>query len=209
MECLTAMKEYKTALEYYEQVAADSQREFGMLPSEELVQCYRSIKNMIQFELSNIEEIQNHLQPDADTFGATRCDYLTFIDIYRYIVWVLERKGTKAYLALITIVDKEGVPLEISELLEETRQELEKAIRFSVRRSDLYTRYGRNQFLILMTGTDRKGCEIAANRIKSRFNSQCRRKRVNIYYTYQPALEVQDDDLRNNVDQGMKEWNKH
>lgn len=89
-------------------------------------------------------------------------NYLTFIDIYRYIVWVLGREDTRAHLVLFTLIDREGEPLESSEQLEEVRQRLERAIIRSVRRSDLYTRYGKNQFLVLVTSTDQKGCHIAA-----------------------------------------------
>ena len=79
---------------------------------------YRAIRNMIQYEMNNIEEIQQHLKPDPNVFGATRCDYLTFIDIYRYIVWVLGREDTRAHLVLFTLIDREGEPLESSEQLE-------------------------------------------------------------------------------------------
>lgn len=208
LECLTAMKEYKMALEYYEKVVEETQQEYGILPSEEMQQYYRSIRNMIQFEMSNIEEIQTHLKPDYSTLGATRCDYLTFIDIYRYIVWVLERRRTRAYLTLFTLVDKDGVPLETSEVLDDARNNLDKAIGCSVRRSDLYTRYGKNQFLLLMTATNQEGCEVAIGRIKEAFQNMNHRRRVGIYYACRPAVEVQDDLLRKNMNQNGKELGK-
>ena len=158
LECLTAMKEYKLAVEYYEQIAKESQQEYGIRMSEEMMEHYRAIRNMIQYEMNNIEEIQQHLRPDPNVFGATRCDYLTFIDIYRYIVWVLGREDTRAHLVLFTLLDRDGEPLESSEQLEEVRQRLERSIIRSVRRSDLYTRYGKNQFLVLVTSTDQDGC---------------------------------------------------
>lgn len=208
LECLTAMKEYKTALKYYEKVVEEAQQEYGILPSEEMQQHYRSIRNMIQFEMSNIEEIQTHLKPDPYVFGATRCDYLTFIDIYRYIVWVLEREHTRAFLTLLTLVDKGGVPLEASELLDDTRETLDKAISSSVRRSDLYTRYGKNQFLVLMTAADQEGCEVAVSRIRERFQSMNHRRKVSVYYTCRPAVEVQGDILENNMNKSKKELTK-
>ena len=91
------MKDYQTAVEYYEQIAKESQQEYGIRMSEEMMEHYRAIRNMIQYEMNNIEEIQQHLKPDPNVFGATRCDYLTFIDIYRYIVWVLGREDTRAH----------------------------------------------------------------------------------------------------------------
>ena len=205
LECLTAMKEYKLAVEYYEQIAKESQQEYGIRMSEEMMEHYRAIRNMIQYEMNNIEEIQQHLRPDPNVFGATRCDYLTFIDIYRYIVWVLGREDTRAHLVLFTLLDRDGEPLESSEQLEEVRQRLERSIIRSVRRSDLYTRYGKNQFLVLVTSTDQDGCKIAADRVCRNFRTVNRRRKIDVYYACRPALTVSGDSLKRNMGKNVKE----
>ena len=205
LECLTAMKEYKLAVEYYEQIARESQQEYGIRMSEEMMEHYRAIRNMIQYEMNNIEEIQQHLRPDPNVFGATRCDYLTFIDIYRYIVWVLGREDTRAHLVLFTLLDRDGEPLESSEQLEEVRQRLERSIIRSVRRSDLYTRYGKNQFLVLVTSTDQDGCKIAADRVCRNFRAVNRRRKIDVYYACRPALAVSGDSLKKNMGKNVKE----
>lgn len=205
LECLTAMKEYKLAVEYYEQIAKESQQEYGIRMSEEMMEHYRAIRNMIQYEMNNIEEIQQHLRPDPNVFGATRCDYLTFIDIYRYIVWVLGREDTRAHLVLFTLLDRDGEPLESSEQLEEVRQRLERSIIRSVRRSDLYTRYGKNQFLVLVTSTDQDGCKIAADRVCRNFRAVNRRRKIDVYYACRPALTVSGDSLKRNMGKNVKE----
>lgn len=205
LECLTAMKEYKLAVEYYEQIAKESQQEYGIRMSEEMMEHYRAIRNMIQYEMNNIEEIQQHLRPDPNVFGATRCDYLTFIDIYRYIVWVLGREDTRAHLVLFTLLDRDGEPLESSEQLEEVRQRLERSIIRSVRRSDLYTRYGKNQFLVLVTSTDQDGCKIAADRVCRNFRAVNRRRKIDVYYACRPALAVSGDSLKKNMGKNVKE----
>ena len=197
LECLT--------VEYYEQIAKESQQEYGIRMSEEMMEHYRAIRNMIQYEMNNIEEIQQHLRPDPNVFGATRCDYLTFIDIYRYIVWVLGREDTRAHLVLFTLLDRDGEPLESSEQLEEVRQRLERSIIRSVRRSDLYTRYGKNQFLVLVTSTDQDGCKIAADRVCRNFRAVNRRRKIDVYYACRPALTVSGDSLKRNMGKNVKE----
>lgn len=204
MDCLTAMKEYRAAMEYYEQVKADYQRDFGIEPSEELTAHYRTIKETIQYEISSIEDIQKSLSPEKNVFGATCCDYLTFIDIYRYVVWILDREGIEACLAMFTIVDKDGVPLEVSDLLEDSREKLDSAISQSVRRADLYTRYGKNQFLMLAVGADRDGCSRAAERICAKYRSLNRKKKTDVYYTCESAIEVSIQVLRKNLNRGRK-----
>ena len=174
-------------------------------PNDYEKEIYRAIRNMIQYEMNNIEEIQQHLRPDPNVFGATRCDYLTFIDIYRYIVWVLGREDTRAHLVLFTLLDRDGEPLESSEQLEEVRQRLERSIIRSVRRSDLYTRYGKNQFLVLVTSTDQDGCKIAADRVCRNFRAVNRRRKIDVYYACRPALTVSGDSLKRNMGKNVKE----
>jgi len=187
MECLIGMKEYRRALEYYEQVAAQCQAEFGMMPPEAMTRLQRSVKGMIQYGMSNIQEIQACMQPRTDARGASKCDYLTFVDIYRYLVCVLERRGIPAYLVLFTITDRTGAPLADSPVLEEARENLEEAIAHSVRRADLFARYGKNQYLMLVTGTGQAGCNRAVERICSSFYGRNHSRKANLFYTCQPA----------------------
>ena len=103
------------------------------------------------------------------------------------MVWVFERQGTRAQLLLFTIMDRKGIPLETSPLLEQARESLEQAIGDSVRKADLFTCCGRNQFLVLLTGTDDAGCIQAAERIRTRFQELNHSRRVELYYTRQMA----------------------
>lgn len=189
LNCLTDLKEYKEALRYYDEVVEESQSLFGMLPSREVIEAGRNIKNMIQFEMNGIEEIQDHMRDGETWTGATRCDYLSFIEVYRHTVRMMVRNGSNAFLVLLTLVGDDGVPLEHSELLEEARQVLDRVLITSMRRSDMYTRYGKNQFLILVVNTDEEGCEIVIQRILRGFHAGNRRKKVDVYHTYRPALE--------------------
>ena len=65
---------------------------------------------------------------------------------------VIERSGQSAYLLLCTMTDGKGVPLEKGERLGKVAEELEQAIRNSLRRGDMFTRYSDNQFLMLLLG---------------------------------------------------------
>ncbi len=187
MECLAGMREYGMAMEYYEKVVEESREEFGTEPSEQMTQVYRWIRSQTQYGVRNIEEIRTHMDPGQRERGACHCDYLTFVDIYQYMVWVFERQGTRAQLLLFTIMDRKGIPLETSPLLEQARESLEQAIGDSVRKADLFTCCGRNQFLVLLTGTDDSGCIQAAERIRARFQELNHSRRVELYYTRQMA----------------------
>ena len=85
------------------------------------------------------------------------------------------------------------------------RQRLESSIIRSVRRSDLYTRYGKNQFLVLVTSTDQKGCNIAADRVCKNFRTVNRRRKIDVYYACRPAMAVTGDSLKKNMGKNVKE----
>ena len=71
---------------------------------------------------------------------------------------VIERSGQSAYLLLCTMTDGKGVPLEKGERLGKVAEELEQAIRNSLRRGDMFTRYSDNQFLMLLLGIRQEDC---------------------------------------------------
>ena len=74
-----------------------------------------------------------------------------------------------------------------------------------MRRADLYTRYGKNQFLVLVTSTDQDGCKIAADRVCRNFRAVNRRRKIDVYYACRPALTVSGDSLKRNMGKNVKE----
>lgn len=189
LDCLVDMKEYRKALGYYDEVVEEYHRQFGMSPSKRVSDAGRNIRNMIQFELNGIEEIQNHMESGDDKRGATQCDYLSFIDVYRHVVRMMVRDKSNSYLVLFTIVGRNGLPYEEPESLETVRQVADHVFVESMRCSDLFSRYGKNQYLVLVTDTDVGGCRTVVDRIVSRFHSRYRDRKVDLYYTFRPAVE--------------------
>lgn len=83
---------------------------------------------------------------------------------------VIERSGQSAYLLLCTMTDGKGVPLEKGERLGKVAEKLEQAIRNSLRRGDMFTRYSDNQFLMLLLGIRQEDCAIVVERINGYFD---------------------------------------
>ena len=99
----------------------------------------------------------------------------TFMEGYRYVRRVIERSGQSAYLLLCTMTDGKGVPLEKGERLGKVAEELEQAIRNSLRRGDMFTRYSDNQFLMLLLGIRQEDCAIVVERINGYFEKASRK----------------------------------
>lgn len=206
LDCMIDMKEYKEALGYYDEVVTLYQEEFGLLPSAELKQRLQTIRDHINYDIRSINEIQERFLDEEEPGGATYCDLTVFTVVYRYMMKVLDRTGMSAYLMLYTLTDKNRMPIEKAEVLEDVRGAMFHAVKMSVRRSDLYTRYGKNQFLILLVGSNQRGCERVASRIQKNFQDLNTRKRVEICYTISSIVDVKPDLIKKRFDKSSLDW---
>ena len=171
MECFIALKRYREAVSYYECLEKESRQICGPLLSCGLKDLYLKAKNMMQYETVDMEQIQADLAPDPHQEGASACTYLEFVDIYRYLVQIFDRKEVPAQLLLLTLTNPDGQEAELSGALEAARSSLEHAICQTIRRSDLYTRYGNSQFLVLLTSSETLGGKTAEKRIRERYEA--------------------------------------
>lgn len=170
LECLNDLKRYREAAAYYEALEQESRQTCSPFLSRELKEQYLKARNMMQYEVVDMEQIQKDLTTGLVQTGATSCDYLEFVDIYQFMMRVFAREGIPSQLLLLTLTGPQGVELESSGTLESARSCLENAIQKTIRRSDLYTRYGSDQFLVLLASTEKRGGVEAQTRILERYN---------------------------------------
>lgn len=157
MECLISMKRYREAAAYYEALEQEARQTCSPFMSGELKEKYLKAKHMIQYESADLDQIQADLAREPEQKGAVSCEYLEFADIYRYLNRVFAREGITSQLLLLTLADENGVAPESSTELESARSAVEYAIRKTLTRSDLCTRYGNNQYLVLLSS---RNCEM-------------------------------------------------
>lgn len=169
LESLNDMKRYREAVEYYEALETEARQTCTPFLSQDLKEQYLKAKNMMQYEVVEMEQIQKDLMPMLLKPGATSCEYLEFVDIYQFMMRVFAREGISSQLLLLTLVGPQGAELESSGMLEGARSSLESAIQKTIRCSDLYTRYGSDQFLVLLASTGQQGGEAARERIQERY----------------------------------------
>lgn len=84
------------------------------------------------------------------------CPYPVFAGIYQMIVRMMDRGGQAVYLMLCRIVDSKGNPMKEGSTLDELTGRLGEAIRQSTRRSDVITKYGSGQYLVVLLNTTRE-----------------------------------------------------
>lgn len=190
LECLMNMKEYEQAMQFYSDITRLYQQEFNSKPPESLRKMRSQIRKYIDEEIYSIGEIRGKFIESEELEGAAYCDTVAFATIYRYLSQVVNRTETPTSLMLVTLVNHDHVPLQQPDLLKTARDVMAHVIRTSARGSDLYTRFGRNQFLILLIGCSIKDGAQVAQRIRAKFGEAAVSRDVEMCYTIDPVDAV-------------------
>ncbi len=166
MQALVEKRKFEEASDYYSDVVDSYLKDCGIYPSDKLTSIMDGMSENQKENIDTLDDIQNildELRPDID--GGYYCSFPVFKGIYQMAVRSMERTGVTAYLLLCKLLDNSGNKVENDEI--STR--LGNAIRVSIRHGDMYTDYGKGQFLVLLTNTSLENCEIVQKRIDKAF----------------------------------------
>ena len=106
LESLNDMKRYREAVEYYEALETEARQTCTPFLSQDLKEQYLKAKNMMQYEVVEMEQIQKELMPVLLKPGATSCEYLEFVDIYQFMMRVFARERISSQLLLLTLAGR-------------------------------------------------------------------------------------------------------
>ena len=96
--------------------------------------------------------------------GALEVEYRQFIQLYDYIT-NLDRRFSKPFKLILISLDPAAGEIPQDVELEREMGFMERSIRQSIRNTDIMTRYGKQQFLIILLGTDSEGARITIDRV--------------------------------------------
>ena len=125
--------------------------------------------------------------------GGFACSYPVFQEVYRTLGRMMARYADRYFLMLCTLVDSKGNVMEDGPRLDELSLRLKETIGISIRHSDTLTRYGKGQYLILLTNTSREDCEVVRKRIDRNFLSPG--QRTGVEYQINTAIICPDEIL--------------
>lgn len=172
IDCYIAMNRYKDALKEYKATARLLFEELGVKPSEQMEAQFEALSKHITNRPQMIGEIQKDFCEKKIESGAFYCTVPGFRDTYRVISRGMERNGQSAFLLVCTLVDRQGRPMEHSTRLNAMANELCVAIKSSLRRCDVFTKYNQAQFLVMLFGIKEENCQIVIRRITNAFTKE-------------------------------------
>lgn len=170
MDCLLAVKEYKEAFEVYQNTARLYCEDMGIPPGEELLQRLRVMERQMTNPVGDFEQVKENLR-EKDRNGAYYCLYPSFLDSCHLLSRIAERSGQSIFLLLISLTESGGREYVNADQLEKRVEELKKVIGGSLRCGDLYTKYSRSQFLVILQDTEQENCSIVFSRIAHRWRA--------------------------------------
>lgn len=194
IKALIGSNNQQKAVVHYNDVSKLFYDELGVRPSEAITNLYKdAINKNLDFE-KDIAVIKSDLKESADVSGTLQCNYEMFKIIYRLQARAALRTGKSIFIALLTVTGKNGREIQASQL-EHTLEELTGTVCNFLRRDDVVTRYGRTQFLIMLSNITYENTVMVLNRLVSRINKSDIGNRVEVYGQMQALdpLELGDE----------------
>ena len=140
---------------------------FGINPSPKLTGLYKEITKQEQTTEGDLSVIQEDLKEQYTIRQAYFCDYSVFRNLYQIEARAAERNGLCVFLCLITLDSLS----KSNEALAEGMKRMATMISTSLRSGDIYSRYSKNQYIIMLPSAGFEDCVKIANRIISAFTT--------------------------------------
>lgn len=166
LDCLIALDRFGDAQKFYQKNADYYSEELHNNFSDEMRERQALMRERIRNTTGRIEDVQKELSLlGQDIHGTYYCSWPNFEGICHQMVRNNRGEEEHASLLLCTMVDeKKGAPLS-KRKLKDFSEKLHTAIWRNLRRSDCFTRYSENQFLILLVNCNPENAVYAQKRI--------------------------------------------
>jgi DNA-binding SARP family transcriptional activator len=181
------------ALSQYEKATDILYRNLGIKPSDALRRLYVDIMRTNESLETDLGVIQDQLREAVAEPGAFVCEYGFFKEAYRLEIRRAARSGLAVFIGLFTVYTDTGEIPELS-LLNPAMDQLLEAIKLSLRKGDVVSRYSGMQYVVMLPALTYEDGELVMNRIVNNFYKQIRRKPVKLHYRLQ-QLELPEEML--------------
>ena len=167
IDCLMFLHRYKEAQKVYEDANRLFYEELGISSLDQVMAKYRSEGGQMLYVANALAGVKEGLKEPGEIQGAYECSYPSFLDIYHIVSRNEERLEMESTLLVASLEEKEDSKGDIC--LEKKMEMLRQVILNGVRSGDVYTRYSRNQYLVLLTGAKETDGKNVARRLENQW----------------------------------------
>ena len=169
IDCLMFLHRYKEAQKVYEDATRLFYEELGVSSMDQVMAKYRSESGQLLYAANALTGVKEGLREPGEIRGAYECSYPSFLDIYHIISRNEERLGMESTLMVAAIKAESGEKDSADAVFEKKMEMLRQVILEGVRTGDAYTRYSRNQYLVLLAGAKEADGKKVAERLEKRW----------------------------------------
>ena len=180
IKAMIGAKNNEKALEHYNYVHKLFYDELGVKPSDLITKLYHDVINKNTAMEQNIALIKDDLKETMDIRGAVYCNYEEFKMIYQLEARAALRSGKSIFIALLTVTGNQKKELPKNNL-DETFEKIKNAIVYALRKDDVVTRYGRTQFLLMLSNLTYEDSNMVLDRLVRKINNSGINKSVEVY----------------------------
>ena len=200
---LQKMERYEEAYAIYQKTVKEYFDELGIPPSQKMLDMIHDMGTSLLNQESHLDDIKEVLEEDAERRGAYYCSYPSFEDIYRLIARTVERSGQSIFLMMCSVryLDFNGRKSPNAE------EALYESIFTTIRKGDIFTRYSKQQFLILLMGAQKENCDMIFERIRKKFKRKNRNTNCDLEFNVSEILDIPDSPVQIKFKNNTVKWN--
>lgn len=187
MKLLQAAGLTQVAIQHYEKIRKLFMNQLGVTLSEELSDFYRRLTRSDEPRELDLYNIRDQLLEHDPVDGAYFCEYSVFQNMYRLIARSTVRSGQAIQLAMTVLYDQNGEPLP-PQRCTEPMDVLHDAIYRALRTGDIFARYSRDQYLIMLPSSSYENAAMALERVIAGFRRTLSGMTTQVQYSILPVL---------------------
>lgn len=176
------------AMNHYNYTVNLHYTQLGITPSSEILAFYKNLVKADYDTNTSLDIISKELQQEASDSTAFICEYSIFKDIYKLNMRNMERLNITIFLGLVTLLPINTNAEKNLERKNEVMDKLMTTLKYNLRKGDVISRYGSSQVAILLPAMNQEGGNIALERVKQAFYSNCAVTDYTISYKVKPIL---------------------
>ena len=188
IKSMVALGEYALAAEQYKYLKKLLAEQFGAAPSPRLTEMYELTVKPRNDIHRNLDIVLGDLWEDELTSGGYFCEYEIFRYIFRLYCRENARTGNEMPILLISLSGTGDNELQ-GKTLTRAMQKMSDSISISLRKRDVYTRYSRSQYILLLPGTPIEDVGVVKKRILNKFMKFKDKYRISVSFDVEDVSE--------------------
>lgn len=169
IRCMQRTGRHREALARYEKAVGVFLDEFGVAPSEEFRQCMDDAEAETGF--TSALEIRDCIAQGYDG-GAYFCHFAEFVHYCSLVSRLDARSGRATSLIWCSVISPQNEAGDPTQRKSRMTAAMMETLHDTLRNSDVFTRYGDSQYLILLPGSGNENSSLVFERLNNRFKEQ-------------------------------------